>query len=62
MGIAMGVKTALNVLLVSRPAVGIFGAVIAANVGYALSFALDFWFAVRATRARKISISESEIL
>lgn len=62
MGIAMGVKTALNVLLVSRPAVGIFGAVIAANVGYALSFALDFWFAVRATRARKIPISASEIL
>ena len=56
MGVAMAVKTLLSVLLVSRPALGIFGAVIAANVGYALSFALDLWFALRETRAKYFAV------
>ena len=51
--IAMLVKTALNVLLVKDPAIGIYGAAIAASIGYAVSFALDLVFALRATRARK---------
>ncbi len=60
MGVAMSVKTVLNVLLVSRPALGIFGAVISANVGYALSFALDLYSALRETRARKLPTTEGK--
>ena len=58
MGIAMVVKTLLSVVLVSRPSLGIFGAVIAANVGYALSMTLDFLSAFRATRVRKVQATE----
>lgn len=60
MGIAMTVKTVLNVLLVSSPSLGIFGAVIAANVGYALSMFLDFLSAFRATRARNVQRTEDK--
>ncbi len=60
MGIAMLVKTVLNIVLVSRPSLGILGAVIAADVGYALSFALDGWFAFRAARLQSSKRTESE--
>ena len=50
MAIAMTVKTLCNVLLIGNPSIGIFGAVLAANAGYLLSFLLDLFFALRATR------------
>ncbi len=53
MALAMGVKTALNVVLLQQPELGIYGAAIAASVGYAVSFVLDLLFAVGATRKRK---------
>ena len=51
--LAMLVKTALNVVFVGDSVYSIYGAAIAANVGYALSFALNLWFALRATKVRK---------
>jgi O-antigen/teichoic acid export membrane protein len=50
MAIAMSAKTLLNVLWVGNPSVGIFGAVLAADAGYLLSFLLDLAFALHATR------------
>ena len=50
--IAMLMKTAVNVVLLRLPEVGIYGAVAAASVGYATSFLLDLIFALRATKSR----------
>ncbi len=50
--LAMLVKTALSVWLLQIPAVGIYGAVAAASVGYATSFLLDLFFALRVTKGR----------
>ena len=48
--LAMLIKTAVSVWLLRMPSVGIYGAVAAASVGYATSFLLDLFFALRATR------------
>jgi ribosomal protein L9 len=48
----MLVKTAVSVWLLQIPSVGIYGAVAAASVGYATSFLLDLFFALRATKGR----------
>ena len=53
MFLAMSLKTALNVALLQNPSLSIYGAAIAANGGYTLSLALNFFSAMRATRARK---------
>lgn len=53
MGIAVVVKTALGVLLVRKPSVSVYGAAIATDVAYLLSFLLDFFFAMRATKNKK---------
>ena len=49
MAISMLIKTVMNCLLLSNPRVGIYGAAMAANVGYALAFLLNLVFAWRAT-------------
>ncbi len=51
--IAMLVKTALNVVLIQDPSRSIYGAALAANVGYGVSFGLNLWFALRATKNGK---------
>ena len=48
--LAMLIKTAVSVWLLQIPAVGIYGAVAAASVGYATSFLFDLFFALHATR------------
>ena len=52
MALAMSVKTLLNILLLRTPEISIYGAAWAANVGYAVSFLLDFLFALWATRRK----------
>ena len=53
MAAAMAVKMVLNVVLLRNQSLSIYGAAIAANGGYLVSFVLDFAFAFRATRKRK---------
>lgn len=53
MGVAVTVKTALGVLLVRKPSVSIYGAAIAADIAYLISFSFDFFFAMRATKNKK---------
>ncbi len=53
MGVAVAVKTGLGILLVRNPSVSVYGAVIAADIAYMLSFALDFFFAMRLTKNKK---------
>lgn len=53
MGVAVAVKTALATLLVRKPSVSIYGAAIAADVAYFVSFAFDFFFAMRETKNKK---------
>jgi ribosomal protein L9 len=48
--LAMLVKTAVSVWLLQIPSVGIYGAVVAASVGYATSFLFDLFFALYATK------------
>ena len=48
--VAMLIKTAVGVWLLQIPAVGIYGAVAAASVGYATSFLFDLFFALHATK------------
>ncbi len=50
--VAMLIKTAVSVWLLQIPSVGIYGAVAAASVGYATSFLLDLFFALRVTKGR----------
>lgn len=52
MAISMSVKTVVNCILLPNPSVGIYGAAIAANVGYGLAFLLNFIFAWKATGKR----------
>ncbi len=53
MGAAVLLKTVLGVLLVRQPSVSVYGAAIAADAAYLLSFALDFLFAMRLTKDKK---------
>lgn len=50
--VAMLIKTAVSVWLLQIPAVGIYGAVAAASVGYATSFLFDLFFALHATKGK----------
>ena len=53
MAAAMAVKTGLSAWLVSLPSFSIFGAAIAGDVGYAISFLLDLFFAFFLVRRRE---------
>lgn len=47
MGVAVALKTGLGILLVHNPTLSVFGAAIAANAGYLLSFLLDLIFVLK---------------
>ena len=53
MGFAVVIKTGLGVLLVSKPSVSVYGAAIATDAAYLVSFALEFFFAMRASKNKK---------